>query len=170
MSPHVALHPCTDACLLLQPTLAAWYDVAAKTFTPLAVHDSTYGSASTQLLDDTVLVVGGSNTNTTAVNATARLSDGLHLVRVFDSNSPSTSTVVASMPSARWRPSLCTLPDGNVLIVGEVLPAELRAAACCLKRLPVCLLWDMGSWRGCIRGGEGLLTACVLCRWLPGRG
>ena len=129
MSPDasVRLRPDTDSHS--QPNLAAWYDVAAKTFTPLAVPDSTYGSASTQLIDDTVLVVGGSNTNTTATNATARLSDGLHLVRVVNSSTPSVATVVAHMPSARWRPSLCTLPDGNILILGGPRSAELLLGA-----------------------------------------
>ena len=43
---------------------------------------------------------------------------GLHLVRVFDPQTPGSYAVVASMATGRWKPTLCTLPDGNVLLLG----------------------------------------------------
>ena len=57
----------------MQPNLRAWYDLSTNTYTRYAVTDNMYGSAATQLLDDTVLVVGGTDFNTTALNATASL-------------------------------------------------------------------------------------------------
>ena len=65
------------------------------------------------------------------------LTMGLQTIRVFDPNTQKYS-VVAEMDRGRWYPSVMTMADGNLLIIGgmqQVLQAE------CHMGLPPAVNW-----------------------------
>ena len=69
-----------------------------------------------------VLVAGGDNVDLNP----PFLVNGLQTVRDYDPAGPS-YTVPATLPTGRWYPSLLTLPDGIILIVGGSLVRSMHA-------------------------------------------
>ncbi len=65
------------------------------------------------------LVVGGDSSD----SSWPYLTDGIRSVRIIDPFQASYS-LGPDLPSPRWYPSLLTLPDGNILIMGgaQVMP------------------------------------------------
>ena len=85
--------------------------------------DAAFCSGHVLLKDGTILIVGGDG----AVTDTG-YGDGRYLIRVFTGGANPSYVVTAQMSpqpgsndpnsGARWYPSLGTMTDGNVLIVG----------------------------------------------------
>ena len=85
--------------------------------------DSPFCAGHIQLINDNVLIVGGDN-----INLNEDFVDGRFNIRVFTGGPNPAYQIVARMQpffppnidpasGGRWYPSLCTMVDGNVLIV-----------------------------------------------------
>ena len=110
--------------MVMQPQIAAVYNLNSNTFRRFPMTDSPFCSGHIQLRNGSVLVVGG-----TDIATGTGFADGRFNVRVFNPGASPSYRVVARMPpnrpatvdpnsGARWYPTLCTMTDGNVLIVG----------------------------------------------------
>ena len=109
---------------MLQPFIAAVYNLNTNNYRYFPMMDSPFCSGHIRLLDETILIVGGDN-----IGLVPGFGDGRYSVRVFTSGyRPSYVTTDTMQPyftpdidpnsGGRWYPSMLTMVDGNVLIVG----------------------------------------------------
>ncbi|DBB11708.1 TPA: hypothetical protein ACH3X3_005878 [Trebouxia sp. C0006] len=93
--------------------IAAIYNTVSNTFEPFHIPEAPFCGAQTILPDGRGIIVGGEHINLWY----PYLQYGLVSVRIYD---PATHTIdtVATMDRGRWYPSVMTMPDGNILIVG----------------------------------------------------
>ena len=129
--------------VLLQPVNAAVYNLNNNTYRYFPMTDSPFCSGHIQLYNDKILIAGGDN-----LGLTEDFVDGRFNIRVFTGGATPNYQIVARMqpyfpPSidpnsgARWYPTLCTMVDGNVMIIsGQTLEGEIPGG------LPV---WLLGS-------------------------
>ena len=108
----------------LQPQIAAVYNLNTNTYRRFPMTDSPFCSGHIQLRNGSILIVGGDN-----VGLDTGFADGRYNVRVFNPGASPSYRIVATMPpnrpasedpnsGARWYPSLATMVDGNILVVG----------------------------------------------------
>ena len=107
----------------MQPQPNAVYNLNTNTYRLFPMRDAAFCAGHSLLKDGTVLIVGGDG----AVVDTG-YTDGRYLIRVFTGGANPSYVVTAQMSpqpgsndpnsGARWYPSLSTMVDGNVLIVG----------------------------------------------------
>lgn len=101
------------------------YNIYNNTWRYFPFTDSPFCAGHVQLATDAILLVGGDN-----IDLTGGFVDGRYNIRVFTGGASPSYNITAVMapyqpslsydPSAgaRWYPSLLTMTDGNVLIVG----------------------------------------------------
>ncbi|KAL0048178.1 hypothetical protein WJX82_009358 [Trebouxia sp. C0006] len=98
-----------------QTEVAALYNMTDNTFVPFHIPESPFCSGHTLLPDGRGLVIGGDIIN---INGDF-LKVGFQAVRVFDPTNQ-TITTVGYTDRGRWYPTVMTLADGNILVVGGV--------------------------------------------------
>lgn len=111
-------------CVSVQPNIASVYNLNNNSYRRFPMYDDPFCNGHLQLINGQILIVGGDN-----VHQLAGLSDGRFNVRVFTGGAQPSYRIAAVMPpnpfpnpdpnsGGRWYPSLATMVDGNVLIVG----------------------------------------------------
>lgn len=93
--------------------IASIYDLKTNTYKPFHIPEAPFCGAQTLLPDGRAIIVGGEHINLWY----PYLQYGLVAIRIYD---PVTQTIetVAQMDRGRWYPSVMTMSDGNILIVG----------------------------------------------------
>ena len=112
------------------------------------------------------LIAGGDNVDLMA----PFLTNGFFSIRIFNPFGPSYS-LGPNMPTGRWYPTLATLADGTILIMGgsQVSGLMLRTAVINTGARGSCIVifsWLQGTMRSPadIRG-HAHAHACLLCIW-----
>ncbi|KAK9863993.1 hypothetical protein WJX84_007490 [Apatococcus fuscideae] len=93
--------------------IAAVFNVQSNTFVPFHITESPFCSGHLIMPNGQGLIAGGDNVDLMA----PFLTNGFFSIRIFNPFGPSYS-LGPNMPTGRWYPTLATLPDGTILIVG----------------------------------------------------
>ncbi|KAK9863598.1 hypothetical protein WJX84_001727 [Apatococcus fuscideae] len=93
--------------------IAAIYDLKTNTYVPFHIQEHPFCSGHVVLPDGNPLIVGGDNIDLDG----DFLTNGLKAVREYNYSTTSISNPI-ELPTGRWYPTLVTLPNGLILIVG----------------------------------------------------
>ncbi|RIA95662.1 Copper radical oxidase [Glomus cerebriforme] len=92
--------------------ISSEYDLDTNQARPLTVYTNTFCSAGSFLANGTLIEAGGSGGD--KIN----YRDGLQTLRIYDQNIGDWIELEGILPSNRWYPTMITLPNGNIMIIG----------------------------------------------------
>ncbi|KAK9865436.1 hypothetical protein WJX84_005926 [Apatococcus fuscideae] len=95
--------------------IAAFFDMNTYSIIPFHIQQSPFCAGHLVLPNGNGLVVGGDNVDL----VDPFLTNGFPSVRIIDPFGQ-TNTLAPNMPTGRWYPSLLTMPDATILIMGGV--------------------------------------------------
>ncbi|PKY24809.1 galactose oxidase [Rhizophagus irregularis] len=92
--------------------ISSEYDLDTNQARPLTVYTNTFCSAGSFLGNGTLIEAGGSGGDDLNYRS------GLQTLRIYDQGKGDWIELEGVLPSNRWYPTMITLPDGNILILG----------------------------------------------------
>ncbi|CAG8670770.1 2895_t:CDS:2, partial [Funneliformis mosseae] len=92
--------------------ISSEYDLDTNQARPLSVYTNTFCSAGSFLANGTLIEAGGSTGDDINYRS------GLQTIRVYDKDIGDWIELEGILPSNRWYPTMITLPNGNLMILG----------------------------------------------------
>ncbi|CAI2189951.1 1030_t:CDS:2 [Funneliformis geosporum] len=92
--------------------ISSEYDLDTNLVRPLSVYTNTFCSAGSFLANGTLIEAGGSTGDDVNYRS------GLQTIRVYDQGFGDWIELEGVLPSNRWYPTMITLPNGNIMILG----------------------------------------------------